>query len=57
VPVEFTLPASAFSQFDQAGARVHVPGRYGVVLGSSSPGPRALALGAPAPARVEITLT
>jgi beta-glucosidase len=50
VTVRFQLPASAFAQVDSAGARVHVPGDYGVIVGSSSPGPRSLELGAPAPA-------
>ncbi|HEY1791434.1 MAG TPA: glycoside hydrolase family 3 C-terminal domain-containing protein [Opitutaceae bacterium] len=54
--VEFTLPASAFEQFDSAGRKVHAPGRYGIVVGSSSPGARSLALGAPAPAACEIDL-
>ncbi len=35
---------------------VHHAGRYGLVVGSASPGPRALALGAPSPAIAEITL-
>ena len=54
--VEFRIPAGAFAQFDPAGRKVHFPGRYGVVVGSASPGPRAQALGAPAPAAAEITL-
>jgi len=54
--VEFTLPASAFAQTDSAGRKVHFPGQYGIVIGSASPGPRALALGAPAPAVGSLTL-
>jgi beta-glucosidase len=54
--VEFTLPAAAFAQTDAAGRKVHHPGQYGVVVGSASPGPRALALGAPAPATGALTL-
>jgi beta-glucosidase len=54
--VEFRLPAEAFAQFDKDGRRVHHPGRYGVVVGSASPGARAQALGAPAPAQAGITL-
>ena len=50
VTVEFKLPAAAFGQVDAAGATVHVPGGFGLVVGSASPGPRAQALGAPAPA-------
>jgi len=56
VAVEFTLPAAAFAQFNAAGERVHAPGAYGLVVGSASPGPRALALGAPAPATGSLTL-
>jgi beta-glucosidase len=54
--VEFTLPAAAFAQTDADGRKVHHPGRYGVVIGSASPGPRAQALGAPAPATGTLTL-
>ena len=54
--VEFTLPAASFAQTDAAGRRVHHPGTYGVVIGSASPGPRAQALGAPAPASGTLTL-
>jgi beta-glucosidase len=54
--VEFRLPAGAFAQFDKDGARVHHPGRYGIVVGSASPGARAQELGAPAPALGEINL-
>jgi beta-glucosidase len=54
--VEFRIPADAFAQFDMAGRRVHHPGRYGIVVGSASPGARAHALGAPAPALAEIAL-
>ena len=54
--VEFRVPASAFAQFDAAGNSVRVPGGYGVVIGSASPGPRAQALGAPAPAVANIIL-
>ena len=56
VTVEFTLTAAAFAQVDATGKSVHAPGRYSLVVGSSSPGPRSLALGAPAPATCEITL-
>ncbi len=54
--VEFTLPAAAFAQTDADGRKVHHPGRYGVVIGSASPGQRAQALGAPAPAEGTLTL-
>ncbi len=54
--VEFRLPAAAFAQFDAAGDSVHAPGAYGLVVGSASPGPRAQALGAPAPSTGNIIL-
>ncbi len=56
VEVRFTLPSTAFSQVDQDGLRVHAPGCYSLVVGSASPGPRAVALGAPAPATASINL-
>jgi beta-glucosidase len=56
VAVSFKLPASAFAQVDANGQRVHVPGRYRVHVGSASPGARSQALGAPAPALVELSL-
>lgn len=56
IEVEFKLAADLFRQVDGAGERVWVPGRYGLVVGAASPGPRALALGAPAPACSELTL-
>ena len=57
VPVQFDLPAEAFEQIDAAGHRMHHPGRYQIVIGSASPGPRAVSLGAPAPASAEVLLT
>jgi beta-glucosidase len=54
--VEFTLAASVFAQTDLAGGLHHHPGRYGIVVGSASPGPRAPALGAPTPATGTLTL-
>jgi beta-glucosidase len=56
VPVEFRLGPDDFDQFDAAGRKVKVPGRYRIVIGSASPGPRAVALGAPAPAEADLTL-
>jgi beta-glucosidase len=55
--VEFRLGSSAFDRIDASGNSVRTPGRYGIVVGSSSPGPRAQALGAPAPAVAHVTLT
>jgi beta-glucosidase len=56
VEVTFRLPTAAFAQVDAAGKRGRVPGAYRVVIGSASPGARAQALGAPAPAAAEVTL-
>jgi beta-glucosidase len=56
VEVTFRLPAAAFAQVNAAGQHVHAPGLYRLVIGSASPGARAQALGAAAPATGEITL-
>ena len=56
VTIEFTVPAAAFVQVDSAGKQVHTPGVYGITVGSASPGPRAIALGAPVPATGSVTL-
>ncbi|HYC71430.1 MAG TPA: glycoside hydrolase family 3 N-terminal domain-containing protein [Opitutaceae bacterium] len=56
VEVTFRLNAASFALVDAQGQRRHVPGRHGIVVGSASPGPRAVALGAPAPATAEIRL-
>jgi beta-glucosidase len=56
VTVEFAVPASAFAQVDATGEHVHAPGVYGVTVGSASPSPRAVALGAPVPATGSIAL-
>ena len=52
--VTFTLTPPAFLQVDASGRHVAVPGDYGIVIGSASPGDRALALGAPAPATASV---
>jgi beta-glucosidase len=54
VEVAFKLPSDAFRQVDSSGRHVLTPGRFGVVIGSSSPGKRAQALGAPTPVSGEI---
>jgi beta-glucosidase len=56
VPVEFELSAAAFRQVDEAGAWVWLPGSYELLVGSASPGPRATALGAPAPVTAAVQL-
>jgi beta-glucosidase len=55
VPVEFRIPSDLFRQVDASGQTAWVRGHYGVFVGSASPGRRALELGAPPPARGEIT--
>jgi beta-glucosidase len=55
--VEFRLGSAAFARIDASGRPALMPGRYGIVVGSASPGPRALELGAPAPATAGVTLT
>lgn len=54
--VEFTLAADAFRQVAGDGERVWLPGDYEVVIGSASPGKRAIQLGAPAPVRMAVRL-
>lgn len=54
--VEFRLASDAFRQVNARGERVWVPGTYGIVVGSASPGARSLALGAPAPACADVRL-
>jgi beta-glucosidase len=56
VLVEFQLHATAFLQFDAEGRSTWMPGRYELVVGSASPGPRAVALGAPGPATGAVQL-
>ncbi len=56
VRVRFALSADALLQVDAAGRRVRAPGRYELVVGAASPGPRALALGAPAPVTAALTI-
>jgi beta-glucosidase len=56
VTVEFKLSAAAFAQVDADGRHVHAPGEYGLVVGSASPGRRAIALGAPAPATSSVAV-
>ncbi len=48
--VEFNLAAAAFRQIADDGGPCWLTGRYEIVVGSASPGARAFALGAPAPA-------
>ncbi len=57
VTVRFELTEAAFRQVDHEGRRVRVPGRYELVVGPASPGVRAMALGAPPPVAVSVTLT
>ena len=54
--VEFQLPSEIFLRVDLAGRRRWMPGRYEIVVGPASPGPRAIALGAPAPVSATLLL-
>ncbi len=54
--IEFRLSAVAFHQVNGSGERAWAAGPFEIVVGSASPGERALALGAPAPARSAIRL-
>ena len=47
VEVKFKLSADAFLQIDACGRKVAHPGKYGIVVGSCSPGERGVMLGAP----------
>ncbi len=53
--ISFTLPSASFLQVDGEGRHVPVPGDYGIVIGSASPGDRATTLGAPTPAAGTLT--
>jgi beta-glucosidase len=54
--VEFQLKSASLLQVLANGESAWVAGRYQLHLGSASPGPRAQALGAPAPATIEFHL-
>lgn len=54
--VTFHLSSTAFRQFDARGNAVHHRGTYRVWIGSASPGPRAVALGAPSPVFVDLEI-
>jgi beta-glucosidase len=56
VTVEFELEGDDFLQVGADGRSIWFPGRYEVVVGSASPGPRAIALGAPEPAIAALEL-
>ena len=54
VAVEFRIPSESFLQIDSAGNPAWIPGRYEITVGGASPGPRAVALGAPLPSQVMV---
>jgi beta-glucosidase len=54
--VSFTLPAKAFMQTDASGHEILHPGKYGIVVGSCSPGKRGIELGAPVPVEATVTV-
>jgi beta-glucosidase len=54
--VEFRLDDRAFMQVNAAGRRFLPPGTYTVHVGAASPGPRAIALGAPEPVTAQVVV-
>ncbi len=52
----FELPAAAFAQVNDRGEREWVRGTFTLHVGAASPGPRALALGAPPPVTAPLVL-
>jgi beta-glucosidase len=56
IEVSLPLPSDGLLQVNHAGEPVWRPGRYHVIVGSASPGPRAVALGAPAPTTIDLAL-
>lgn len=54
--LDLHLRAELWRQVDDAGASGWLPGTYELVIGAASPGPRALALGAPKPLAATIEL-
>jgi beta-glucosidase len=57
VNFEFKLTSDVFQLVNAEGKRVLVPGNYRIIVGSASPGPRAVILGAPVPTVCEVRLT
>lgn len=56
VQVDFEIPPQALHLIDASGQPTWQPGDYTVHIGSASPGHRALALGAPVPQQLPLTL-
>ncbi|MEO7413302.1 MAG: glycoside hydrolase family 3 N-terminal domain-containing protein [Opitutaceae bacterium] len=56
VEIQFQVSSAAFHQVGADGKAAWVAGRYGVQIGSASPGPRAEALGSPAPVIATVNL-
>jgi beta-glucosidase len=54
--VEFRLDDRAFMLVDAAGRQFLPSGTYTIVVGAASPGPRAIALGAPAPVSTQVVV-
>jgi beta-glucosidase len=57
VEVTFDITDGCFHQYDTAGQRVRVPGRFEIVVGPCSPGRRGQELGAPMPLRAPVELS
>ncbi|MGB8212901.1 MAG: glycoside hydrolase family 3 N-terminal domain-containing protein [Anaerolineales bacterium] len=54
--LRFSLPPEALAFMNEAGEQVVEPGQFRLTVGSCSPGPRGLALGAPQPLEALFTL-
>jgi beta-glucosidase len=54
--VTFRITPGMMELVNEQGQRVLEPGRFRVTVGGASPGPRAVALGAPTPATLEYTV-
>jgi beta-glucosidase len=54
--VEFVLPDERLATIDDAGKAAVRPGVYRLIAGGSSPGPRSVTLGAPAPVEMEFVI-
>ncbi|TFH04508.1 MAG: glycoside hydrolase family 3 protein, partial [Spirochaetales bacterium] len=55
--VSFEIPSDAMALVQEDGSSVVEPGDFTVTIGSCSPGPRGIALGAPVPAEATFTVT
>ena len=54
--VELPLTAAMFARIDDDGREVIDSGEHAAIVGGASPGPRAVALGAPEPVKATVTI-